>query len=336
MKVLVCGGGNICHAVAGMLSHYGHIVRVLTRNPTKWSNKLTVNYLGEVYCVLLDSVSSEPSDLLVDIDVVVITCPLSAVNPITALLEASGLLFPTIPIIGIPGRLYLPQIQDFKAKHNPLLLVSRTPYICRAKKYGSNVEITGICHGKIKFACLNGAEEGLIYMLFRLPCEEPVNNVKSIDLNNSNSLLHTCRLYDLFCTGITHKKQVLFYTEWTDLASQLLIQCDNELQNIINSLNKDESIESQIYINPVLSHYQCQDAYSLTKKMCSIPAFTTITSPMYENTEDRVFLPDVTSRYFLEDVNYGLKYILQEAKSNNVQTPTINMVYNALLNLIQN
>lgn len=42
---------------------------------------------------------------------------------------------------------------------------------------------------------------------------------------------------------------------------------------------------------------------------------------------DGLWKPDYTSRYFIEDFPYGLRYIWQLAHNNNIICPNIDMVY---------
>ena len=67
------------------------------------------------------------------------------------------------------------------------------------------------------------------------------------------------------------------------------------------------------------------DASTLTQKIRSIPAFKSIKSPMIENEGDG-YIPDLNSRYFIEDFECGTFYIRDTARLKGVDTPAINRV----------
>ena len=55
----------------------------------------------------------------------------------------------------------------------------------------------------------------------------------------SNPILHTSRLYSLFSEwhkGIIYKSVPLFYEDWDDQSSRLLLACDTEVQDICHAL----------------------------------------------------------------------------------------------------
>jgi len=323
MIILVCGGGNICHAAAGMLSHFGHTVRVLTRRPAEWTKTLTVHYLGETYTTLIDNVGADPTTLITGVQLVIIACPIAAVRPISSRL---GLIKSSIPIVFIPGRLCVLQVDGLRLQHNPLLLLQRTPYISRIQKYGQEVSISGTQHGPIRCVGLNGAETQIIGDLFQQPCKE-IQNQLTIDLNNSNTLLHTCRLHDLFCTNKEYSECQLFYAGWTDCASTLLIDCDQELQTLLASAC--ETVE----VVPIVQHYSdssepLADAAALTSKIVSITAFQSIQAPMIQGTSGN-FEADISSRYFSEDL-CALSFLLQQARKQKVDVPSCKMLYDTL------
>ena len=76
----------------------------------------------------------------------------------------------------------------------------------------------------------------------------------------------------------------------------------------------------------LLDYYESYDAASLTHKISNIAAFQTITSPMKE--VEGGWIPDFESRYFTEDFPYGLRFIKELAQEYNIDTPTIDKVYN--------
>ena len=75
----------------------------------------------------------------------------------------------------------------------------------------------------------------------------------------------------------------------------------------------------------LLDYYESTDAKSLAAKLSSIKAFETIKAPMKETKKG--WIPDFESRYFTEDFPFGLRFIVDLARKNGVDTPKIDVVY---------
>jgi len=90
-------------------------------------------------------------------------------------------------------------------------------------------------------------------------------------LANSNLLLHTARLYTLFkdySPRTIYKETPLFYEDWDEKSSKLLITCDEEFQQIEARLPLVGEV-----IPPVLTHYDSTDSKSLICKLRPVGAF---------------------------------------------------------------
>ena len=84
-------------------------------------------------------------------------------------------------------------------------------------------------------------------------------------MTNSNPILHPARLYSMWkgwCEGRVYPDQTLFYEEWTDEASELLIAMDGEFQTLLGTLPVTKG-----NIPPILDYYESHDASSLTQKL---------------------------------------------------------------------
>ena len=163
--------------------------------------------------------------------------------------------------------------------------------------------------------------------LFITPVEL-MSSFYEVALSNSNPILHTGRLYTMFCgrENEVFDHNILFYKEWTDEASQMLIDMDAEFFKLLDKLDV-HSIPS------LLTYYESTDANSLTRKIQSIPAFQSITSPMKQ--VEGGWVADFESRYFTEDFPFGLSFIVKVASQNGENIPTIKKVYNWGLNQLQ-
>jgi hypothetical protein len=119
--------------------------------------------------------------------------------------------------------------------------------------------------------------------------------------------------------GVVYPEQELFYEQWTDEASQLLMAMDNEFFGLLSVLPVSKGS-----IPTILEYYESKDAASLTLKLQNIEAFKGILSPMKQ--VEGGFIPDFNSRYFTEDFPYGLRIIRNLAQKHHVNTPTIDRI----------
>ena len=117
--------------------------------------------------------------------------------------------------------------------------------------------------------------------------------------------------------NITYEHVPLFYEEWDDKSSELLISCDEEVQDICRAL-PDMMLE---YVVSLKIHYESPTIKDMTAKISSIKAFMGLKTPTEEIHGGLV--PDLHSRYFIADFSYGLAIIQQIARFAKVSTPNI-------------
>lgn len=325
MRICICGGGNLGHVVAGFLaSQPENHVTVLTRRPENWSNRLEViDPDGKVYKGSI-SPTDNVSQAVVDADLVFICLPGFAIHDelvkISPYLKSDAKVGTVVSSTGF-------FFEAFKVlpNHIGLFGFQRVPFICRTIEYGHKAELKGYKHSLSIAVEQVKNKEGLRYKIESL-FKTPVKLLRSyyeVSLSNSNPLLHTSRLYTMFKDweeSVVYERNPQFYSEWTIEASELYIQMDNELQELLKVLPVDRGS-----IPPVLEYYESHNAKSLTEKLNTIPAFKGIYSPMTE--VEGGFVPDFNSRYFTEDIPYGMRFIIETAEKHQISIPTIDMVY---------
>ena len=158
--------------------------------------------------------------------------------------------------------------------------------------------------------------------LFDMPCAA-LKNYLSATLVASNSILHTTRLYSMFKehqAGDVYPRNFLFYEEWTDASSEMLIACDRELQELCDKVPLDLSA-----VKSLREHYESHTVKAMTEKISGIRAFKGLLSPMKE--VESGWVPDWYSRYFTSDFPFGLKIIKDLAEVFGVRTPNIDVVW---------
>ena len=120
--------------------------------------------------------------------------------------------------------------------------------------------------------------------------------------------------------GMIYPRNFLFYEEWDDASSEMLIACDRELQELCQVMPMDLSgVES------LCDYYESKTVCAMTQKIKGIPAFKGLLSPMKRRAGG--WVPDFENRYFATDFPYGLKIVKDLAEEYGVDTPNIDKVW---------
>lgn len=325
MNVCVVGGGNIGTVLLGDIAFRNHTVNLLTGKPEKWSYEIQVIDLENHSAVQgkINKISDDMA-LLSEADVILSTLPSNIFR--RKIKEYAHYITPHTYIGIVPGSGGCEFCcQELIKKDCVLFGFQRVHSIARVKEYGKSVYVTSrkpeiqigaIPRSRTKEVC------EVIKELLGVPVRA-LDNYLAVTLTPSNPILHTTRLYSMFRDykeGIVYDRNMQFYSEWTDEASQMLIDCDRELQIICGRFEK-------INLQEVVSlkkHYGVNNTCEMTNKIKSIPAFQNILSPMEEKGTG--FIPDRKSRYFQEDFPYGLCIIKAFGLIAGVDTPNIDIV----------
>ena len=328
-KVCICGGGSLGHVCAAVLASQSDTeVRIFTQHPERWGREVVATDPdGKTFCGRLDMVSADAAEAVSGCDLIFLCLPgyaikstLERIRPfvgqaaVGSIVCSTGFFFAAHRILGEETRLF-----GFQ----------RTPFIARTTEYGRSANLLGY-KAQVAIAVENVADteafRALVERLWTTPTTLLASHYEA-SLTNSNPILHTGRLYTMWhdWDGTPYDRNILFYKEWTDEASEMLIAMDAEFMQLLEVLPVRPGA-----IPSLLNYYESHDAESLTRKISSIPAFAAITSPMKElpsSTPDAPqWVPDFESRYFTEDFPYGLSLIVSLAKEHGVETPTLSKV----------
>jgi hypothetical protein len=345
-RVCICGGGNLGHVVAGFLAAHGTEVSLLTRHPQRWQQQLHITTPdGEDLVGTLLHISNQPELVIPQADIVLLCLPGFSIRE--ELLRIRPFLQPRTAVGSIVGSTgFFFEAFDLLPSATILFGFQRVPFIARTIEYGRSAALLGykpVLHMAVERIPLSSSDStppkereqatgeslrSTIEQLFATPTVL-LGSHYEVSLTNSNPLLHTSRLYSLWHDwheGMTYPVQTKFYEEWTDDASQLLIDMDGEFFQLLDRLPvRPGSIPT------ILDYYESTDASSLTRKLRSIQAFKGILAPMTplsppDTLGEERFIPDFTSRYFSEDFPFGLRIISQQAQQHHVATPVIDKV----------
>lgn len=325
MSICICGGGSLGHVCAGVFASQGYTVNILSGHPEKWDKNITVtDQTGKTYKAHPAIVSSSPEKVISCSDIVLLCVPgylieksLSQIKPflkkdaiVGSIVSSTGFFF---------------KAHDILSPDTTIFGFQRVPFIARINEYGKSASLLGY-KPSVNVAIENAPDPEQLRRRLEDMFITPVillHNFYEASLTNSNPILHTGRLYSMWGNSPLKPidNPILFYADWTDDASKILIDMDNEFMKLVTALNIRKGI-----IPSLLEYYESVDAPSLTNKIRSIEAFKMIKAPMIQT--EYGWIPDFNSRYFTEDFPYGLSIIKNLCVEHKLNTPTIDKVYN--------
>lgn len=328
MNITIIGGGNIGTLMAAELAHRGYSVTVYTSKAECWQNRIDVfdadgSFVlkGDIQCVTDDIKRATYCA-----DLFFITVPAQAFS--TAVQEllpyvVEGQYIGIVPGSGGAEFAFKPLIE----KGCVLFGLQRVHSIARLKERGKSVYMLGRKKRLEVGSIPCGRSEEIAEMLgrmFHMECEA-LSNYLPVTLTPSNPILHTTRLYTMFKNygrGKVYGRNYLFYEEWSDEASEMLIACDAELQALCDRIPLDLSS-----VKSLCEHYESDTPHDMTVKIRGIDAFKGLPSPMKCEGEHK-WIPDFESRYFTTDFPYGIKVIKEFCDLFAVENKNISKVWN--------
>jgi opine dehydrogenase len=322
-SICICGGGSLGHAIAAVAGNKGCDITLLSGHPELWHSQITAfDCEGQQVDSRLQKISSKPQEVIPQADLVLLCVPGYLIEPtlksIVPYLSNNQMVG---SVVCSNGFFWI--ARSVLGSDNPLFGFQRVPFICRVREYGKSVEIKGR-KSQLKIAGLNNANLNDLAAFFSWIFETPtsvLHHFLEATLTNSNPILHPARIYAMLSEqkGDRFDKEFLFYEEWDNRSSEILIDCDREFQSIIRQfpINPEE-------IPSLLSYYESTDASSLTRKIQSIKAFKGIKMSM--KPVDDGFEIDYSNRYFTEDIPFGLLIIKSLGVLTGIPTPRIDEV----------
>lgn len=323
MNITIVGGGNIGTQFAVHCAEKKHEVTVYTSKPDIYDGHLNIvddtgrtTHEGNIQLA-----TNDPEKAFSNADLIIVTMPATVMRSVSELIYAHSDAKPIIGVVPGNGGSEC-AFRKCIDRGNVFFGIERVPAIARLVQKGKTVKSTGY-RDELHIAALpkENAEKcaEVISGIFDMPCKV-IPNFLNLTMTPSNPILHTTRLRTLFGNwhpGVTYDSVPLFYEQWDDTSSELLIACDEEVQDICRAL-PDFQLE---HVKSLRLHYESPTVEALTKKISSIAAFKGLTTPTVE-VEDGL-IPDLHSRYFTADFSYGLTIIRQVARFAGVSTPNI-------------
>lgn len=320
-KIAVIGAGNIGTQFACLSAEKGYETVLFSSRLTSDGTLEIVDERGPVHRGKVASVTSDPNELA-DCDVVFVAYPSFLFAELGKTLRdvlKEGTYLCVLP--GTGGAEFF--FSDCVKRGVILCGLQRVPGVARLVEYGKTVRVTGL-RDRLHVATIPADRaEGFASFLGDLVEIECVAlpNYLCVTMTPSNPILHTTRLRSMFSDyrpGMEYDENPLFYGEWTDASSELLLSCDAEHRALIERLAPMDlrSVKS------LVEHYDGSDTpEKMTKKLRGISSLNNISSPMVRGKTG--WIPDFSSRYFAADFPYGLAIIEEFAKV--VGTPKKNI-----------
>ena len=307
-NIAVIGGGNIGTQFACISASKGYKVNIFTSKPELYDG--TIEIVDEYEHLTVGKINKVSSN----IEEVVENCQIIFVaHPAFMLKRIADQLFPYIKedmnICVLPGTGGAEF--SFRSCMNAgatLFGLQRVPSVARLEQYGKKVRCEGL-RSELYLASIPSAKADclseFISYLWDIPCTA-LPNYLSVTLTPSNPILHTTRLRTLFADykeGKVYERNPLFYGEWSDTSSELLLACDAELQEMLKMMDGMDLHN----VKSLKIHYESDTISAMTKKLSSIKSLHNLHSPMKEVPGG--WIPDFSSRYFTADFPYGLSII---------------------------
>ncbi|MCI9421234.1 MAG: NAD(P)-binding domain-containing protein [Dorea sp.] len=336
MNIAIIGGGNVGTLMAAEFAYKGHNVRIYTSKPERWSKAIDVYSAEEelLFSSRIGKVTDSLREALEGVEYIWITLPAFLFDKI------ANDMFPYVEkgqFIGIiPGSGGAEfGFRRLLQKGCILFGLQRVHSIARVKEYGKSVYMLGRKQ-KLYLAAIPSKENisisAVVEELFDIQCEA-LDNYLSVTLTPSNPILHTTRLYTLFKEyeqGKQYDYIPLFYEEWDDASSELLLKCDEEVQQLCKNMKEFDLS----YVKSLKVHYESTTVQALTKKLRSIDSLKGLPTPTVG--KEHQLIPDFSSRYFTADFPYGLEILHQIACFVDIFVPHMTKVLQWYYQLTQN
>ena len=321
MNIAVLGSGNIGTLISAQLS-LNDKVNLYSRKPEKFNSIITVfdEDTNTEYKSKINMVSDNLEKVLINCELVIITVPAFAIKDL--IVKVFKIIDIETKILFYPGtggvEFYC---KDFIKKGGKIYGTQRVCSVARLKEYGKSVITSGkrnhMFVGSIPNNCADELKK-VIENKFDIDTTV-LPNYLSVTLTPSNPILHTSRLYSIFedyNKECGYKYIPLFYEEWDNKSSEILIDADNEVQRLCRKINLDLN-----NVKSLLEHYESKNKEELTKKIISIKSLKGISTPSIFKNEQ--LHPDLDSRYFTADFPYGLMVIKAICLIYKMETPMI-------------
>lgn len=281
MNITVVGGGNIGTQFAVHSAEMGHAVTMFTSSPDHFSRHLSIVdrdgkliHEGDII-----NATNNPAEAFCNADMIMITMPPTMMIPLAEIIYEHSDSHTMIGFVPGNGGFEL-VFKNCIDRGNIFFGIDRVPAIARLTERGKTVCCSGYKE-KLYIGAIPSAhtEEcaALIESIYDIECVR-LPGFMALTLTPSNPILHTARLKTIFKDykpGVTYDSVPLFYEEWNDESSELLMACDDEIQAICRAL-PDFGLE---YVVSEREFYNANTAEEMTRAISTEESLLGLTTP---------------------------------------------------------
>lgn len=323
MNITIVGAGNVGTQFAVHCAEKGHNVIIFGSKPEKIYRKMTIiNENDEViHEGIIKKATNNEVEAFSNSDLIFVVMPATLMKSNAVKIEPfarPGMKICIVPGTGGGECAFRGCIE----KGVTVFGLQRVPSVARLVEYGKAVRAVGY-RDEMFVAALPNRETmeccRLIESIFDIKTL-PLPNYLNITLTPSNPILHTTRLkniYGDYREGVVYENVPLFYEDWNNETSELLLACDDEVQKLCKKLKQFDLS----YVKSLRIHYESPTVEAMTKKISSIAGFKGLTSPTVK--VEGGYIPDFNSRYFTSDFSYGLAILMQIAEFLRIDAPNM-------------
>lgn len=355
-KVLICGGGNGAHCLAGLsASNPENETRVLTLfadEAERWTKVLQSNDLT-VTIVKNDGGSEEikskptlitknPKEAVTGAEIIFLIVPAFAHEQYFR--EISPFIGDNTLIVGLPGQAGFEfqclHMLGEKAKHCTIMSTESLPWACRILEFGRLVQILGFKEtlgaSKLQGSISNLKQspfESVQKVLGPKPVLREIQNYIAVNLM-AKSIIHPPLMYgkwSAFNEAAPLKEKPLFYQGVDEKQASLLSSVSNECIAIGKAIEKQipgiDMSEVIHILDWFLTYYadQITEKSNLMTTMQTNKAYDGLLHPM-KQVDGGQFVPDFSYRYTAEDVPFGLVVLKGIGQLAGVDTPVMDEI----------
>mmetsp|Transcript_25208 Transcript_25208/g.32885 ORF Transcript_25208/g.32885 Transcript_25208/m.32885 type:complete len:785 (+) Transcript_25208:253-2607(+) len=347
-QVLICGGGNSAHVLCGLLaSNEDVVVNIYTtwkNEAERWESSLAGN--GEIKVVAPNGrttkgrprkVSANAADVATGSQVVFLALPAYAHK------KALQEVMPHLPegcwVGAAPGcpafDWEAEQVVQTDTGKYTLFNMHSSPWTSRISKYAQEVQIKGykaeVSVGTVPSTMAEAVAEKLNLWLSPVQLR-PVANALNASLIPDSAVFNTGLMYGRYkeWNGEFYEEMPLFYHAATNEEIEIIEKLSDECKMLKEKLEVELEMDLSCVMpaRELLAHqYPADIEDSTTTRSCFLSnrAFTGIKTPM-RYSPSHGFTPDFDSRYFVEDVPFGLVVTKGIAEIAGLETPCIDAV----------
>lgn len=323
MNITVVGAGNVGTQLAVHCAEKGNKVKIYGSKPEKISTEMMIVDENDqvIHRGPIEGATSDPKTAFESADLIFVTMPATMMKENAEKIEP--FVKPGLKICLVPGTGGGEcAFRKCLEKGAIVFGMQRVPSVARLVEYGKVTRAIGYRDEMFVAALPNSETENCCLLVERIldMKTSPLPNYLNITLTPSNPILHTTRLRNLYQNyheGVVYDSIPLFYEDWNDETSEMLLKCDDEVQLLCKSLTQFDLS----YVKSLRIHYESPTVEAMTRKISSITGFKGLTSPAKKVTGG--YIPDFDSRYFTADFPYGLTILVQIAELIGVDTPNM-------------